>query len=363
MTAYIRCHTCGFFVINNKGSKIENCPNCGIPNPYSRGIILSLNDDITKWSIFAAVSSGIIGGYLTAIEATKMIQPTISTWWSVFSNIAVAGIFILGGVIGLVIFSIIGVGLFYSITRGFVEQAKEQALQYDSLWKKEKTIASRLSEINDSRQEINKILRNISELEELSSNSYQIESKQIKALKQNKELLEKTDNLLQEEHKKYTIKSWDIELIRWLNNVEYLICCNDSSMSDYDKRYEKLKKVGKHGMDLLNNWKAQKDLADTSEGKSVIQRTEKSLQVFGWIIIKNISNQTNLNAKRVSPIQIVLNDSEISLNEISLLNTQQAFEQFLLSLKGLEEEHMRIESEFEAIKDINVLKEKSGHKF
>lgn len=327
--SYKPCRECGFLVM----AEDTYCPNCGIITPL--WTIPSVHLQLSKYSML--VSGGIYCLFrsLLALWHQSGAQ-VLNNLWGTLKESVVVGIFF---------------GLSMSMVKFFFDRAKQrrliQALQRrstSSLRNSEKAIEQRLAEINTRKEQIKGTLQEIGRI---------IATEQAQRMLGT---LKSSLAALQIQRDRYTVKLWEIMLIRWYNTLKPLT--EKMGHLTYEichARIHGMTDVIKRGTEMLQAW--ENDPSLTQAKQQCILRLRKALDACEQVHRDLLSHKAALAVQGVSPLdeQVPSAPAVItSLEELDVFSILPDVGEFTSGLKALETEYFRLKGEEEVYREFEI---------
>lgn len=322
---YSPCRECGFWVT----VKDTYCPNCGVITP--------------RWKIPSATiqifskPAMLVGGIGYAVLRTAFLlwkTPGAGLIGTLFGSL-VGGVFA-----GLVFSAAVGVGKF--VLQSFKHQKFSKSLQRrspKSLAVSERAINQRFDEMRTREQQIQETLQDI-----------------VRTAKPSPQIIETFQHSLTAihiQHERYTVKLWEINLIRWYNTLKPLT--ERVKKMTYDicnARVKNLDTIITQGADMLRQWQDSPTLNQAQQ--SCIARLTKALETCEQIRQDMLSQKAALAVQGVSPLDEQFQSVPAvltSLEDLDAFNELPDLGEFTSGFSALEAEYFRLKGEEEVYQE------------
>lgn len=323
---YSPCRECGFWVM----VKDTYCPNCGIITP--RWKIPSVNLQISK-------NPMIVGGGMYF-----MVKSILALWQGSGTGLISS---LWGILIGSVFFGFF-FGLVTSAVRFLLHSVKQQRVTESlqrrspsSLQGSENAIKQRLDEMHTREKQIRETLQEI-----VQTTSKRPSQKILETFKSSL-------TALQIQRDRYTVKLWEIMLIRWYNPLKPLT--DDLTKLTYetcDARVKGITELITSGTELLQTWKDSPNL--TRDQQQCIIRLRKALNTCEQVRQDLLSHKAALAVQGLSPLDEQVQSAPAvitSLEDLDVFNILPDIGEFTSGLKALDAEYFRLKGEEEIYRE------------
>jgi hypothetical protein len=304
MQNYITCHRCDFYVTKDD----KQCPNCGTIKPWQRGINLYYkkikhpkleNKDTLQNNTALFLCCIIFYGAIWIYGGFQYFK-TFSDFAILFGMSLFAAGFMFYPALFFVVILFKIIDLLFSMTIeqifsaiNFTTELKSD--QRNSLSKNEKSIQNRLQQIDESLWEMSQSKQDLSQ--QLS----------IKDLTKILSRIDKAIEIREIEKKKYIVKLWGIEMIRWQNSLQRLLVFEDLDFEQYKNQIESLRAKERLGKEIVSKWENQKDVFNIQEGQRAATKMQKLLNILDSAINKIVVDQATRAIQGISPARIFSN--------------------------------------------------------
>lgn len=330
MTDYMPCQDCGFWVKQND----TYCLNCHAIIPHN-----------TEHLTLIARIIGIISFLFCLIRFTGDSFYKSNFLFNFFDLIPILAISLFVGWIGLVAGAITG-GIVWKLKLMIFMRLRSSGndiSQTFSLKESEEIIKKRLSELQAYKQRVEETWLEVSKRK--STNDLQLSS----------QVLYSAIEVLQGEYKKYQVRLWQIEILRWQNSLEPMLLIQVLTYEDLQNHISNLQSKEKEGVFILKNWNEQKSLIAMSDGIDVTLHLKQILKILEKQIEKLLVKQTKLVVQSISPIEAAFSFPNTVIYQLDFPNSRHAIGEFSSDLNSLENEYLRLKHEDEAVKEVQAL--------
>ncbi|MCP4405418.1 MAG: hypothetical protein GY801_49970 [bacterium] len=306
------------------------CPNCGVITP--RWKIPSVELQFSKNSMIAG------GGMYFFIKSILMLWQTsgggvISKLWGILTGSVFFGIFF-GVITGVVKF-------FFRRTK---QQRITQSLQRrsaSSLQMSERAIERRLGEMRTRKKQIGETLQEIVQTTPATPSQKILET------------FKSSLTALQIQRDRYTVKLWEIKLIRWYNTLKPLTEEMGSLTYDIcDARVKGMTETIANGTEVLQTWENIPDL--TRAHQQCISRLRKALNTCEQVRQNLLSHKAAFAVQGLSPLDEQSQSTPTaieSLKELDAFSILPAIGEFTSGLNALDAEYFRLKGEEEVYQE------------
>jgi hypothetical protein len=306
---YFQCGSCNFWLT----SQDYYCPNCKAPVP-SPSASLAL-----KFTLF-----------LSSVPAIHIVFQSLGPD---FNSYKLAFALIASSVSFLSVFT----AARFSLKELFALEILPQKLS-SSLCDDEEKIQQRLKEFQDQAKPI----LTAKERAQKINDSYRRST--IEAT------LNQAMTILRGHHDRYQAKRWEIQLIRWHNELKPVLAhWYEQVQSGPELLYQELDTAREHGENLLNEW-LKSDLADTPEGSQHIEKLRDALASCDLLYQDLVTRQAAAAVQGISRFMIDPRSgqaTQVAKEQLALLNALPDVTNFSMGLEDLEAEYLRFQSEEE----------------
>lgn len=323
---YNPCRECGFWVM----VKDIYCPNCGIITP--RWKIPSVDLQLSKNSMIVG------GGMYFLIKSILTLWHesgggVISNLWGILRGSVFFGIFF-GVVTGVIKF------LFHRTKQQRITQSLQRR-SISSFQKSENAIEQRLDEMRTREEQIRETLQEI------------VRTTPTKPSQQILETFKSSLTALQIQRDRYSVKLWEIKLIRWYNTLKPLSEEMRSLTYDIcDVRVKGVTETITNGTEMLQTWKNTPNL--TRAHQQCIIRLRKALNTCEQVRQDLLSHKAALAVQGLSPLDEQSQSAPAvlkSLEELDVFSILPDIGEFTSGLNALEAEYFRLKGEEEVYRE------------
>jgi hypothetical protein len=323
---YQPCRECGFWV------KVKDtyCPDCGVITPLWK--IPSTSFDISKNSMIA-------GGVM------YFLIKSILTLWQTSAGGLLNSLW--GILIGSVFFGLL-FGLLMSAVKFLLQITKQQRLteslqrrSKSNLQASENAIAQRFDEMSTREEQIQATLQEI------------LHTKPTKQTQKILATLKSSLRALQIQRDRYTVKLWEIMLIRWYNTLQPLTENVERFTYDIcDARVKGMTEAIKRGTEMLQRWGNTPTL--TQAQQQCISRLHKAVETCEQCRQDLLSRKAALAVQGLSPLDEQYQSTPTvirSLEDLDAFSILPDIGEFTSGLKALDTEYFRLKGEEEVYRE------------